>query len=159
MPLLSNSLTTTTTATTTVITMSEEGYPVSIWERSDSDQLPPHNAYPNMPPATQYQSRESLEANSGVPPTPSRTTSPPRISIDSPQRSNNIRRRDSAAPAATPVSIHPPDDDGVLESSFEENVLRALCDLDVSIVIPQHILVYKRLHLLSSAVFRYFLTE
>ncbi|KAJ3529060.1 hypothetical protein NM688_g7906 [Phlebia brevispora] len=118
--------TTTTTSTTTVTTMSEEGYPSSGWERSDSD-------HPNMPPATQYQSRDSLDAHTGVPPTPTRTTSPPRLSVDSPHRASNMRRRDSAAPAATPISVHPPEDDGVLETSFEENVLRALCDLDCGV--------------------------
>ena len=114
--------------------MSEEGYPASSWERSSSDVHPPHNAYTMPTSAQTLQSRDSLDVHPGVPPTPTRTTSPPRSSLDSPHRTTNLRWRDSTTAGAGSVSLHQPDDESsVLGTDFEENVLRALCDLDVSI--------------------------
>ncbi|PSS30985.1 hypothetical protein PHLCEN_2v2473 [Hermanssonia centrifuga] len=114
--------------------MSEEGHPPSAWEHTDNERpsYSPHHTYSNTP-AQPYLTRDSLDVHPQVPPTPTRSASPPRSSAESPRRQTNLKWRDSTLPAATPISVQPPDDDGILETSFEENVLRALCDLDCGV--------------------------
>lgn len=110
------------------LTMSEEGYPASTWDHTDSEHpSSAHNhAYNSMPP---YVSRESLDVP-GAPLSPTKSASPPRSSVDSPIKTRDVRWRESAnAPSSTVV---PPSEDGLVDASFDENVLRALCDIDVS---------------------------
>lgn len=130
------------TPKTVATAMSEEGYPASTWEHTDSETLASsipnhsqhnHRAHPQS--RDPYLSLESLEIT--APLTPSKSLSPPRSSGDSPTRSTQSRWRENAAPAAnsrdTPTSAAPgPNDDVIVEAGFDENVLRALCDLDVS---------------------------
>lgn len=118
-------------------TMSEERYSPSSWDNGDGSEAhhsaQPHNGYSRQP-LTQgpvVVSRESLDI---VPPTPTKSISPPRSSADSPSRPSGSKWRDSALPA--PVTAELPDnvtlDSATLvEPSFDENVLRALCDMDV----------------------------
>lgn len=109
--------------------MSEEGYPASNWDHTDSEHpsSSAHNhAYNDRPP---YVSRESLDVP-GAPLSPTKSASPPRSSVESPIKTRDVRWRESAnAPSSTVV---PPSEDGLVDASFDENVLRALCDLDVS---------------------------
>lgn len=119
--------TTTTTPAAPAATMSEEGYPASNWEHTDSDHpSSTHHAYNSAP----YISRDSLDVP-GVPLTPTKSASPPRSSVESPTRGNNFRWRDSVPQPANSSSGLPPAEDGILDTSFDENVLRALCNLDV----------------------------
>ncbi|KAL4252043.1 GTPase activating protein [Abortiporus biennis] len=113
--------------------MSEEGYPSSNWDHHTSDSH--HNnggSTTNVQPTNQqpYISLESL------PQTPSKSNSPPRSSAESPTRPSG-RWRDSVLTPREPTANSgyvapsgPTDDLQVVESSFDENVLRALCDLD-----------------------------
>lgn len=124
-------------------TMSEEGYPASTnWEHTDSDTLAsnPHHPHSQQRPSAHnhhqnpYLSLESLEIT--APLTPSKSFSPPRSSGDSPTRTSNARYRDGGPSGSnsrdTPTSSAPPmNDDPIVEAGFDENVLRALCDLDV----------------------------
>ncbi|KAI0918052.1 hypothetical protein AcV5_002832 [Taiwanofungus camphoratus] len=119
--------------------MSEERYSPSSWDNGDGSEAhhsaQPHNGYSRQP-LTQgpvVVSRESLDI---VPPTPTKSISPPRSSADSPSRPSGSKWRDSALPA--PVTAELPDnvtlDSATLvEPSFDENVLRALCDMDCGV--------------------------
>ena len=126
---------------TAATAMSEEGYPASNWEQTDSETLAssnphhPHNQRAHNHHQNPYLSLESLEIT--APLTPSKSLSPPRSSGESPTRPPHSRWRESANTAAnprdTPTSAAPPlNDDPIVEAGFDENVLRALCDLDVS---------------------------
>ncbi|THG95694.1 hypothetical protein EW026_g6001 [Hermanssonia centrifuga] len=59
---------------------------------------------------------------------PTRPTTP--ILIRPPSRISLAIHLMSIRKFRPPRQVQPPDDDGILETSFEENVLRALCDLD-----------------------------
>lgn len=114
-------------------TISEEGYPPSTWTHTDSDH-PPSNAghgYSRMAPTQPYYSRESLDMPGAAPLTPTKSSSPPRSSAESPTRLHNPRWRDSTL-AATVIPNGSVGEDTLVDTSFDENVLRALCDLDVS---------------------------
>ncbi|GJE93311.1 RhoGAP-domain-containing protein [Phanerochaete sordida] len=108
--------------------MSDEGYPASNWEHTDSDHPSSvqNHAYNSSP----YFPRDSLDVP-GVPLTPTKSASPPRSSLESPTRMNHMRWRDSVPqPGQAALS---PAEDGILDSSFDENVLRALCNLDCGV--------------------------
>lgn len=110
--------------------MSEEGYP-SSWDHADSDpQTSNHgHGYDRMPPSQPYYSRESLD----VPLTPTKSVSPPRSSAESPTRSTHTKWRDSSIPVVHNGSVA--DTETLVDSNFDETVLRALCDLDVRYVL------------------------
>ncbi|EKM50139.1 uncharacterized protein PHACADRAFT_32967 [Phanerochaete carnosa HHB-10118-sp] len=110
--------------------MSDEGYPASNWEHTDSDHPSSHqnHAYNGSP----YFPRESLDVP-GVPLTPTKSASPPRSSVESPTRLNHMRWRDSVPQPAHSSSAFSPSEDGILDTSFDENVLRALCNLDCGV--------------------------
>ncbi|KAI0339450.1 RhoGAP-domain-containing protein [Trametopsis cervina] len=111
-------------------TMSDEGYP-SSWENADSDHPASNSGHGyRMPPTQAYYSRESLD----VPLTPSKSVSPPRASAESPTTPAILRWRDSSLPTAAVVpNGSTADTDTLADSSFDENVLRALCDLDCGV--------------------------
>ena len=110
--------------------MSEGRYSPSSFDHADGSEA--HHSVSNngYVPAQPVESRESLDVNGAVPPTPTKSTSPPRSSTESPTRFSNQRWRDSTLPAP---AVEAADVDGatLVEPSFDENVLRALCDLDV----------------------------
>ncbi|KAI0690321.1 Rho GTPase activation protein [Cytidiella melzeri] len=111
--------------------MSEEGY-TPFWDNADSDHQPSNHGhgFHRMPPSQPYYSRESLD----VPLTPTKSISPPRSSAESPTRTTNPRWRDSALPVTAVVSNGSAvDTDAIPDSNFDENVLRALCDLDCGV--------------------------
>ena len=122
----------------TATTMSEEGYP-SSWDHAESSDVHhsgnPQNTYGRLPlsqgqPLT---SRESLDVNVNVqvPPTPTKSTSPPRSSAESPRPSGS-RWRDSALPVPVDLPDNATVDTATLvEPNFDENVLRKLIDTDV----------------------------
>ncbi|CAL1715474.1 unnamed protein product [Somion occarium] len=113
--------------------MSEEGYPATSWEHTDSETVPSSNYKNFRVPHTQgqpYTSDESLAKGSGTAPlTPSKSTSPPRSSVDSPTRTTSQRWRDSSAPNREPT----PSEEVVVEAGFDETVLRTLCELDCGV--------------------------
>ncbi|KZT66142.1 RhoGAP-domain-containing protein [Daedalea quercina L-15889] len=117
--------------------MSEGRYSPSSWDHADGSEAhhSVNHAYePPLPPGPPVQSQESLDANGTVPPTPTKSTSPPRSSTESPTRLSAQRWRDSTLPppAEAPDTVTL-DSATLVEPSFDENVLRALCDLDCGI--------------------------
>lgn len=121
--------------------MSEERYSPSSWENADGSDThhsaQVHNGYGRLPLSQGHQvgSGESLNLNGAGPPTPTKSNTPPRSSAESPTRPSGSRWRDSVLPAATEVPDNATIDSATLvEPSFDENVLRALCDMDVSVL-------------------------
>ncbi|KAH9928794.1 hypothetical protein B0H21DRAFT_837945 [Amylocystis lapponica] len=120
--------------------MSEDGYP-SSWDPTDgSDSHHSHHHHHNnngysRPHAGAAVSGESLQPSDVVPPTPTKSTSPPRSSVESPSRASGSRWRDSTmTPAAEPVQGPGASDSVTLvEASFDEEVLRKLCKLDCGV--------------------------
>jgi len=121
------------------VAMADDGYSSTAWESTDNsdpntNQTPIHGLFrPNNP---------SLIHESATAPAlsllPVKSSSPPpRSSSDSLGRSSTSRWRDSV-----PVTIEhkdaqsalPADAISLVEPSFDENVLRVLCELDVSIL-------------------------
>ncbi|KAH9830027.1 Rho GTPase activation protein [Rhodofomes roseus] len=113
--------------------MSEGRYSPSSWDHADGSETN-HSANHSYEPGPPVESRESLDVNGAVPPTPTKSTSPPRSSTESPTRLSSQRWRDSTLQPPTEVPDTVTVDSATLvEPSFDENVLRALCDLDCGI--------------------------
>ncbi|THH27126.1 hypothetical protein EUX98_g7071 [Antrodiella citrinella] len=128
---------TTTTATSTAA-MSEEGYPTSNWDHTDSDTLassnPQQRRSNKLQPTQQHYHRsvDSLDIPSHTPLSPTKSPSPGRSSAESPTRNGaSSKWRESALPSEPHDA--PAVEDGVVEANFDENVLRALCDLDCGV--------------------------
>lgn len=112
------------------VVMAEDGYS-SAWETTDNSDIttssPAYGRLPPYPPAL-----EIVGDHPSVQPVPSKSVSPPpRSSLDSASRwHDNIpvtaERRD------TTLSTIASDTASLVETTFDENVLRALCELDVS---------------------------
>jgi hypothetical protein len=107
--------------------MVEEGYLSSAWESGDQSDLAGHG----RPLLRTFDSAEvSLPG-----PQPMTSSPQPRSSIDSAGRSSTSKWQESPPAATTErrdtlTTIHS-DSASLVEPSFDENVLRALCDLDV----------------------------
>ncbi|KAF9816017.1 hypothetical protein IEO21_04267 [Rhodonia placenta] len=90
-----------------------------------------------MPPSQVHHvtSGESLRLNGAAPQTPTKSSSPPRSSAESQSRPQGLRWRDSTQlPAAAEIQDTATVDSSTLvDSGFDENVLRALCDMDCGI--------------------------
>lgn len=89
----------------------------------------------------EHESVTSPTLSSSLPLKPS--SPPPRSSSDSPERSSLSKYHDSIPIAVErkDTLFYPPSEGGhghVVDPSFDENVLRALCDLDVSVVRPAY---------------------
>ncbi|TCD69443.1 hypothetical protein EIP91_007569 [Steccherinum ochraceum] len=125
--------------------MSDEGYPTSNWDHTDSDTLASsanthhrsnHNNAKHIPSQQPpyHRSVDSLDIPAhNTPLSPTKSPSPGgRSSAESPTRNGaSSKWRDSTA---TPGGKdHAPAEDSVVEASFDENVLRALCDLDCGV--------------------------
>lgn len=114
--------------------MAEDGHSSSAWETTDhsdlnSSSFPLHGRSQPPPPVL-----ETVEDQPPIPPIiPSKSVSPPpRSSLDSASRWHDnipvtVEHRD------TTISSIPGDPTGLVETTFDESILRALCDLDVSI--------------------------
>ncbi|EMD38795.1 hypothetical protein CERSUDRAFT_133320 [Gelatoporia subvermispora B] len=117
--------------------MSEEGYPSSAWDNTDGSDVHhsshSHQPYPRAP---QTQAPPFSSAAGDVPPTPTKSVSPHRSSAESPTRPSTSKWRESTLPPprAEPAEHATVTDTATLvEQSFDENVLRALCDLDCGV--------------------------
>ena len=106
--------------------MAEEGYLSSAWESGDQSDLAGHGR-------PQLRTFDSAEVSSPAP-QPMTSSPQPRSSNDSAGRSSTSRWQESP-PAVSmerrdTLTIQS-DSASLVEPSFDENVLRALCDLDV----------------------------
>ncbi|EPT01218.1 hypothetical protein FOMPIDRAFT_1145269 [Fomitopsis schrenkii] len=112
--------------------MSEGRYSPSSIDHADGSEA--HHSVSNngYVPGQPVESRESLDVNGAVPPTPTKSTTPPRSSTESPTRFSTQRWRDSTLPAPA-AEVADVDGATLVEPSFDENVLRALCDLDCGV--------------------------
>ena len=109
--------------------MAEEGYLSSAWESGDQSDLPSGHGRPQL---RTFDSAESSSQGARV-----MASSPqPRSSIDSAERPSASRWPESPPQGLiterrdTLSTIHS-DKGSLVEPSFDENVLRALCELDV----------------------------
>lgn len=129
--------TTTTTATSFTAAMSDEGYPTSNWEHTDSETLASSNLHHrnNNKQQPYHRSVDSLDIPAHTPLSPTKSPSPGRSSAESPTRNGaSSKWRDSVLPSGGREA--PTAEEAVVEASFDESVLRALCDLDVSGIFP-----------------------
>lgn len=109
--------------------MAEEGYLSSAWESGDQSDLAGHSR-------PQLRTFDSAEVSSPGP-QPTSSSPQPRSSIDSAGRSSTSKRQESPHAMTTErrdtlATIHG-DSTSLVEPSFDENVLRALCDLDCGV--------------------------
>lgn len=116
--------------------MGDDGYSPSVWDSADhSDPSNPgHTPYGLFQPGNLSLLHESATTPAFMS-TPGKPSSPPpRSSSDSLGRSSTSRRRDSVpftVDRKDTLSTIPSDVASLVEPSFDENVLRALCELDV----------------------------
>jgi hypothetical protein len=113
--------------------MAEDGYSTSHWTPGDADTQTSHTGYGHAladPPLV----RETPDSNTVLPP-PSKSPPPPtRPSTENPfgrtleSPWNDGAGADQADSASTVVT-----EASFAEPSFDESVLRALCDMDVSV--------------------------
>lgn len=123
------------------VAMGDDGYSPSVWDSADhSDTSNPGHApygltHPgNLPLLYESATTPAFTFVPGKPSSP-----PPRSSSDSLGRSSTSRRRDSmpiTVDRKDMLSTIPSDVASLVEPSFDENVLRALCELDVSDAVP-----------------------
>ncbi|KZT07421.1 RhoGAP-domain-containing protein [Laetiporus sulphureus 93-53] len=116
--------------------MSEERHSTSSWDNADSDthHSSHHHSssYGRTPHGHAVGSLESLDVNGAAPPTPTKS-SPPRSSGESHARPSTSKWRDSTLHATTEVADTSTLASALLEPSFDESILRALCDMDCGI--------------------------
>ncbi|KAG6835147.1 hypothetical protein H0H93_004421 [Arthromyces matolae] len=114
--------------------MADDGYLSSAWESGDSEFQ--NSAGHGRPQLRTFESAESSSTNTRVDVT---SPLPPRTSVDSIGQSSTSRWQESPIPQVTTpeprdnastVNIEP---SNLVETTFDESVLRALCDLDTSI--------------------------
>ncbi|GLB43374.1 putative fes/CIP4, and EFC/F-BAR homology domain containing protein [Lyophyllum shimeji] len=111
--------------------MAEEGYLSSAWESGDQSDFQTSGGHGRP----QLRTFESAESSSSSPPI---TSSPiPRSSVDSAGRSSTTRWQESPPGATserrdTLTAVHS-DATNLVEPTFDENVLRALCEMDCGV--------------------------
>lgn len=142
------------------VAMGDDGYSPSVWDSTDhSDPSNPgHAPYSLTQPGNLSLLHESATTPAftlapGKPSSP-----PPRSSSDSLGRSSLSRRRDSipiTVDRKDTLSTIPSDVASLVEPSFDENVLRALCELDVSDSVLDLEVGYMFIHGHGSVVCRY----
>lgn len=113
--------------------MSDEGYPASTWEHTDNETLASTNYQSLRVPHTQpqpYHSDDSLAAGPPSDAFATKSNASPRSSVESPTRMAN--QRWSSVPQPEPVQS----EENIVEAGFDENVLHALLELDVRLLIP-----------------------
>lgn len=120
------------------VVMVDDGYSPSVWDSADHSDpsnpghTPPYGLFQpgNLPLLHESATTPAFTSAPGNPSSP-----PPRSSSDSLGRSSTSRRRDSipiTVDRKDTLSTIPSDVASLVEPSFDENVLRALCELDVS---------------------------
>lgn len=119
------------------VAMGDDGYPPSVWDSADhSDPSNPgHAPYGLTQPGNLSPLHESATTPGFTFVQGKQSSPPPRSSSDSLGRSSTSRRRDSipiTVDRKDTLSTIPSDVVSLVEPSFDENVLRALCELDVS---------------------------
>lgn len=119
------------------VAMGDDGYSPSVWDSADhSDPSNPgHAPYGLTHPGNLPLLHESATTPAFTSIPGKLSSPPPRSSSDSLGRSSTSRRRDSipiAVDRKDTLSTIPSDVASLVEHSFDENVLRALCELDVS---------------------------
>jgi Rho GTPase-activating protein RGD1 len=118
----------------TSVVMAEDGYSSSPWETTDNSDINSSStpAYGRTHPHPAV--LEIVGDDPSMPPIPPKSVSPPpRSSSDSASRWHDnipvtVEHRDTTLPSL------PSDTASLVETTFDENVLRALCELDVSIL-------------------------
>ncbi|KAH7885795.1 hypothetical protein F5I97DRAFT_1875464 [Phlebopus sp. FC_14] len=118
--------------------MGDDGYSSSTWESADNSE-PSNPGYHSFPVfhaghSSLIQESATSPALTSLPIKPS--SPPPRSSSDSLGRSSTSRRRDSiplSVERKDTLSTIPSDAGSLVEPSFDENVLRALCELDCGV--------------------------
>lgn len=119
------------------VAMADEGYSSTAWESTDNSefntsQTPHFGLFQPNSPSLIHESA-TAPALSSLPVKPS--SPPPRSSSDSLGRTSSSRWRDSVPVTIErkdTLSMIPSDAVSLVETSFDENVLRVLCELDVS---------------------------
>lgn len=136
--------------------MADEGYLSSAWESGDHSDFQTSSGH-GRPQLRTFDSGESSSS-----PHVKSASPQPRSSFESAGRSSTSRWQDSSPPATTVerrdtlTTIHS-DTTSLVEPSFDENVLRALCELDVCAEIS--LLLNADLSLQSSVERHCYLTE
>ncbi|KAG2048512.1 RhoGAP-domain-containing protein [Suillus hirtellus] len=118
--------------------MADEGYSSTAWESTDNpdpnaSQTPYYGLFQPNSPSLIHESA-TAPALSSLPVKPS--SPPPRSSSDSLGRSSSSRWRDSVPVTIErkdTLSVIPSDAISLVETSFDENVLRVLCELDCGV--------------------------
>ncbi|KAG8215039.1 Rho GTPase activation protein [Butyriboletus roseoflavus] len=118
--------------------MGDDGYPPSVWDSADhSDPSNPgHAPYGLTLPGNLSPLHESATTPAFMFAPGKQSSPPPRSSSDSLGRSSTSRRRDSipiVVDRRDTLSTIPSDVASLVEPSFDENVLRALCELDCGV--------------------------
>lgn len=114
--------------------MAEDGYTSSTWETTDGSDTNPLSNYPSYGRAQPLPLSVETSQTLSIPPIPPKSVSPPpRTSSDSASQWHDnlpvtLERRD------TVVSTIRSEGGTLVDASFDENVLRALCELDVSFI-------------------------
>ncbi|KII87261.1 hypothetical protein PLICRDRAFT_55243 [Plicaturopsis crispa FD-325 SS-3] len=117
--------------------MPDDGYSSSPWENTDTSDINSTNNSAYERPHPQPLTLDSPPASSSLPP-PSSSASPPRSSTDSTSAPSSSKWRDSPGASIdrrdTVLSSIPQSEmETLVEPGFDENVLRALCDLDCGV--------------------------
>ena len=120
------------------VVMGDDGYSPSVWDSADhSDPSNPgHTPYGLFQPGNLSLLHESATTPAFMSAPAKPSSPPPRSSSDSLGRSSTSRQRDSipmTADRKDTLSTIPSDIVSLVEPSFDENVLRALCELDVGV--------------------------
>ena len=120
------------------VVMGDDGYSPSVWDSADhSDPSNPGHTPYGLQPGNLSLLNESATTPALISAPGKQSSPPPRSSSDSLGRSSPSRRRDSipfTVERKDTLSTIPSDVVSLVEPSFDENVLRALCELDVSVV-------------------------
>lgn len=116
--------------------MGDDAYSPSVWDSTDhSDPSNPGHTPYGLQPGNLSFLHESATTPAFISAQGKQSSPPPRSSSDSLGRSSTSRRRDSipiTVDRKDTLSTILSDVSSLVEPSFDENVLRALCELDVS---------------------------
>ncbi|KAF8141964.1 hypothetical protein EV363DRAFT_1249073 [Boletus edulis] len=118
--------------------MGDDGYSPSVWDSTDhSDPSNPGHTPYGLHPGNLSFLHESATTPAFMSAPGKPSSPPPRSSSDSLGRSSTSRRRDSSIPITVDrkdtLSTVPSDVVSLVEPSFDENILRALCELDCGV--------------------------
>ncbi|KDQ50698.1 hypothetical protein JAAARDRAFT_199693 [Jaapia argillacea MUCL 33604] len=109
------------------------------WDNPDASDAPSNSdygAFRRRSPGQRAPSPDSMTLNSqSMPPPPTKPGSPPRSSSESAGRASSSRWRDSLTTTLERRDTYSTaaDTNSIVEPNFDENILRALCDLDCGV--------------------------